>query len=142
MTHRAQPLPSLRSRALRRRGESGAAIVEFALVAGLFMMLLYGFIAYGLAVSLKQRVTNAAAAGARAAVGATDPVAAATATAQDAMGGCTGTCTVTVPLPAACGGTAPGQCITVTVRSEPKVQDGMNLVVPDFVESTAKVQIS
>lgn len=148
-------MPSLRSRMLRRRsergrGESGAAIVEFAIVVGLFMMLLYGFIAFGMAVSLKQRVTNAAAAGARSAIGAPDAKAAARATAANAMGGCTGTCTITgkqVPLDpnptvAACAAPDTGTCITVTVTAVPVLQDGIGLAVPDSVKSTAVVKIS
>lgn len=66
--------PARRRRALRRRDESGAALVEFALVFGLFVFILYGLIAFGMVLAVKQGVTNASAEGARAAVGATDAV--------------------------------------------------------------------
>ena len=45
-------------------------MVEFALVIGLFVLVLYGLIAYGLALDLKQNMTHAATEGARAAIGA------------------------------------------------------------------------
>ena len=61
-------------RGLSRRDESGAALVEFALVFGLFVMILYGLIAFGMVLAVKQGVTNASAEGARAAVGAADAV--------------------------------------------------------------------
>ncbi len=48
-------------------------MVEFALVVGIFVMVLYGLVYYGMALATKQRVTNAAAEGARAAVGAASP---------------------------------------------------------------------
>ncbi len=45
-------------------------MLEFALVFVLFAFLVYGLIAYGMILATKQRVTNAAADGARSAVGA------------------------------------------------------------------------
>jgi Flp pilus assembly protein TadG len=57
-------------RSRRRRNERGAAIVEFSLVIGIFVLVLYALIYFGMALATKQRVTNAAAEGARAAVGA------------------------------------------------------------------------
>ncbi len=53
-----------------RRGERGAVLVEFSLVVVLFVALLYGLIAFGMALALKQSMTNAASEGARTAVGA------------------------------------------------------------------------
>ncbi len=67
----AQSRSLLRLRVCRRGDESGAAIVEFSLVVGLFVFLLYGIIAFGMAIGVKQNVTHAAFAGARAAVGLT-----------------------------------------------------------------------
>ncbi len=55
-----------RVRHLRGRGEDGAALVEFALVAVLLFTLLFGIIQFGLILSFKQDVTRAAAEGARA----------------------------------------------------------------------------
>src|SRR5437588_6838703 len=70
----------------RLRGENGVEMLEFALVIPIFVFVLYGLIAFGLMLSAKQTVTNAAAEGARAAVGATgDPVATAKAKVDSAM---------------------------------------------------------
>lgn len=60
------------------RGESGAALLEFAIVFSLFVFVLYGLIAFGMMLALKQSVTAAAAEGARSAVGVTDDAAAVT----------------------------------------------------------------
>ena len=46
----------------------GAAVVEFALVAPLFIMLVFGILEYGRMVMVQQVLTNAAREGARAAV--------------------------------------------------------------------------
>lgn len=51
----------------RAAGDSGAAILEFALVAILLFTLVFGIIHYGLLLSFKQDMTRAAAEGARAA---------------------------------------------------------------------------
>lgn len=55
----------------RARGEDGAAMVEFAFVGLLFVLFLTGIISFGLILSFKQNLTQAAAEGARA--GATAP---------------------------------------------------------------------
>jgi hypothetical protein len=60
--------------ARRRDRERGAALIEFSLVAALFVMILYGLIAFGMALAFKHTVTQAAAQGARAAVGAYSPL--------------------------------------------------------------------
>src|SRR5438270_9596571 len=70
----------------RLHGENGVELLEFALVIPIFVFVLYGLIAFGLMLSAKQTVTNAAAEGARAAVGASgDPVAAARSKVGSAM---------------------------------------------------------
>ncbi|MBV9934554.1 MAG: pilus assembly protein, partial [Actinobacteria bacterium] len=53
----------------QRRDERGAALLEFALVFGIFVFVLYGLIAYGMMLSTKNSITHAAAEGARAAIG-------------------------------------------------------------------------
>lgn len=69
----AFPAPGKLRRLRPIRGdESGAALVEFSLVFGLFVFILYGLIAFGMMFALKQSVTNAAAEGARAVVGVAD----------------------------------------------------------------------
>ena len=70
------PTAHARSGLRRERGESGAALVEFALVIGLFMLILYGLISYGMIMATKQRVTNAASEAARSAVGEANDAAA------------------------------------------------------------------
>ena len=65
LSPRLRPL----SRSLRRRDQRGAAAVEFAIVAIPFFLLLYGLVVFGMALAVKQSVTNAAAEGARSAVG-------------------------------------------------------------------------
>ena len=67
---RLGPLRAPRGR--RRRGESGAALVEFALVLPVFLMLLLGMMTGGLAYSRKLSVAQAAREGAR--YGATLPI--------------------------------------------------------------------
>lgn len=60
-----------RDQRARRRAvdERGAAIVEFALVVPLFLFILFGLIAFGLMLALKQSVTQSAEEGARASIG-------------------------------------------------------------------------
>ena len=58
-----------------RRDQTGAAAVEFVLVAIPLFFILYGLIAFGMMLALKQSVTNAAAEGARAVVGVIDELA-------------------------------------------------------------------
>src|SRR5688500_6301269 len=50
----------------RARGDGGAALVEFALMAVLLFTLIFGIISFGLLLSFKQDMTRAAAEGARA----------------------------------------------------------------------------
>lgn len=148
------PLPPAapRRRLFIRRGESGAAAVEFALVVGLFIFILYGLIAFGMILATKQRVTNGAAEGARAAVGQTTAAAAksvAIARITAALGtpGVNYTIGpgVNEPTTAACGS---NQCITVTITynlaAHPVVPaaPGLGLITPSTLSSTAVVQYS
>ena len=134
------------------RDQRGAALVEFALVVGIFVMILYGLVYFGMALATKQRVTNAAAEGARAAVGA--------ATASDAqtmaqnrvialLGPLDGRYTVT-PVAAACNAAVPtgSQCVTVTIsydwQNHPVVPaaPGLGIVRINTLGSSATVQYS
>jgi Flp pilus assembly protein TadG len=54
--------------AMDRRGQDGAAAVEFALLLPLLVLLLFGFIQFGIAFNTKIQATNAAREGARMAV--------------------------------------------------------------------------
>lgn len=157
MSHRYLPSRSRLSRRLSRRDQSGAALLEFVLVAIPFFFILYGLIAFGMMLALKQGITNASAEAARSAVGCsssnpgcTDPVAKATATVDsrlswlsaNAKAGVTKTATV-----ASCTGGS-GTCITVTVTYDyahhaliPPAP-GLGLFTPSTFHSTATVQIS
>lgn len=147
MTRRHHSLPaSPPRRRLFRRDQSGAAAVEFALVVGLFVFILYGLIAFGMVLATKQRVTNAAAEGARAAVGSanpTDAINAATARVL-AAGLPAGAYTPTYST-APCGTTG-NECITVTITYDldghPVIPPapGLGLVIPPSMSSTAVVQ--
>jgi Flp pilus assembly pilin Flp len=53
---------------LQGRGEDGAAAVEFALLLPLLVLLLFGFIQFGMAFNTRIQATNAAREAARAAV--------------------------------------------------------------------------
>ena len=56
----------------KKPDERGAALLEFSLVFGLFVFVLYALITFGFMLSLKNSITHAAAEGARAAIGVTD----------------------------------------------------------------------
>lgn len=140
---------------LFRRGESGAALVEFALVVGLFVLLLYGLISFGVIMATKHNVTTAASEAARAAVGAVDDTAAiSTAQARilSALGTSGGRYAVGpgagAPSIAPCNAALPlgARCITVTITYDldghPVVPPapGLGLVTPPRLTSTAVVQ--
>jgi Flp pilus assembly protein TadG len=142
----------------RLRGENGVEMLEFALVIPIFVFVLYGLIAFGLMLSAKQTVTNAAAEGARSAVGAAGnsaaQIAAAQAKVDSAMKSYSG---YDVHNPkdfnAAVAPCDPNNqsgpsCITVKVTypysDHPLVPPapGLGLLMPDTLSSTAVVQVS
>ena len=147
------PAPPSRARPVRRlfrRDESGAALVEFALVAVLFFFILYALIVFGMTLALKQSVTNAAAEGARSAVGSADPSATALSTVQQRLSWLSADqrAALTVDRTVApCSGGS-GQCITVRVSypygSKPLVPPApiVSGITPSVIGSTATVQIS
>lgn len=121
-------------------------MVEFSLVVGLFVFILYGLIAFGMILATKQRVTNAAAEGARAAVGQTSASAAVTAaTARVLAAGLPAGSFTPSYTTAACGS---NQCITVTIQynldTHPVIPPapGLGLITPNKVSSSAVVQYS
>ncbi|MEA2827439.1 MAG: hypothetical protein QOF60_350 [Actinomycetota bacterium] len=137
----------------RRGDESGAALVEFALVVGLFIFILYGLISFGMILAQKQKITNAAAEAARSAVGETSDASAITvATARvTKLLGAPGNYTIGPdpagkPTVTTCSPPAVGQCITVTITYDyehhPIVPPapGLGLVTPKTFASTAVVQ--
>jgi Flp pilus assembly protein TadG len=120
--------------------------VEFALVVGLFIFILYWLIAFGLVLATKQRVTNAAAEGARAAVGSADAAAAVSAaTARVAAAGLPAGAYTPTYSTALCG-TAGNECITVTItynlNTNPVIPPapGLGLFIPPTMSSVATVQ--
>lgn len=129
----------------RQRGESGAALVEFALVIGLFMLVLYGLISYGMIMATKQRVTNAASEAARSAVGSADDAAAISAATTRANSLLSGGSYSPVPVvtTAACGSST---CVKVKItwdyKNHPVVPPapGIGLFTPDNIISEAQVQ--
>ena len=146
--HHSPPASPPRRR-LFRRDQSGVAAVEFSLVVGLFVFILYGLIAFGMILATKQRVTNAAAEGARAAVGSTNASDAKAAAVSRVLAAGLPAGSYSIgpgagePTVAACGS---NQCITVTITYDlaghPVIPPapGLGLVTPNSVSSTAVVQ--
>jgi Flp pilus assembly protein TadG len=140
--------PTARTRRRFRRGdESGAALVEFALVVGIFMFVLYGLISFGMILAQKQRITNAAAEAARSAVGQTDSAGAQLAATNrvTTLLGAPGPYTATINPAFSCG-SGPANCIQVKIvydyKNHPLVPPapGLGVFTPDKFESTAVVQ--
>jgi Flp pilus assembly protein TadG len=141
----------------RLRGENGVEMLEFALVIPIFVFVLYGLIAFGIMLSAKQTITNAAAEGARAAVGATgqqaqiDAAKARVASAMQSYGKYDAQdpseFNATVAKCDLNNASGP-DCITVKVMypysSKPLVPPapGIGLMMPDKLSSTAVVQVS
>ena len=150
----------------RRRAENGAAAVEFALVLPLLVLLLFGIISYGVMLSFRQSLSQAAAEGARAAavtmleadkqdeaIGAVDQALDSfglTCAAPKLQKGGTdvGTCTVSAPgacTPAAAAGV---ECVTVELvfnyRDHPVVPSfpGVGYVMPEQLSYSAQARVS
>lgn len=155
-----------RPRPRRGRGDDGAALVEFALVASILLLLVVGMINFGLILSFKQDVTRAAAEGARGGavaipltVGQTYSQAAqtaATSAVNDAVkqmggrfstSGCTNgmTCTVTV---APCVSQTSYSCVTVKVSFDyehNRMYGNLPIIsafLPKTVEATSVARIN
>lgn len=133
---------------MRRRDDAGAAAVEFAIVAPLLLLLLFGILGYGYVLSFRQALHQGAAEAARAAVveydenlQGQDPEIAI----DDALSSYGVTCasagmTCEISEPAACASSASGaECVTVTVRYDlgghPLLPlPGLGLAFPDVLE--------
>lgn len=63
------------SRFRRSSDDEGAVLIEFAIVIGLFFMLVFGMVDFGLAINSKTQMTNAGREGARLGTVNLDPVA-------------------------------------------------------------------
>jgi len=119
-----------------------------ALVLPVLIFVLYGLITFGVILAEKQQITNAAADGARAAVGQTSgplAVAAATARVQQSLGA-PGNYAANITYGACSGGS--GQCVTVNIvydyANHPIVPTapGLGLITPSTFTSKAIVQYS
>jgi Flp pilus assembly protein TadG len=139
----------------RRDDQRGAALVEFAIASVVLLVLLFGIISYGYALSFKQGLTQAAAEGARKAAVATSnhPSEAATAVTK-AVGAFDKTCgtgglTCTYDMTAAATGcSADNICMRVRVSYDndnfplmPKFP-GLGFLLPATLKSTSITQVS
>ena len=158
------PLAGLLSRS--RASERGAAVVEFALVAPLLLLLVFGMISYGYMLSFRQALSQGAAEGARAAavtVASTDgseQTDAARAALDEALGSygisCSGTtllkgsaavgsCGVAI---APCVGDADQDCATVSVdyayEEHPLIPSvpGLGIVLPGHLSYSSVARVS
>ena len=104
-----------RSCRLFRRNRRGAAAVEFAVIAPLFFLLVFGMIEYGRMVMVQQVITNASREGARRAVldGATEATVQTVVDEYLASGSIVGATVTVTPNPPTNAG--PGDPVTVTV---------------------------
>jgi Flp pilus assembly protein TadG len=138
--------------------ESGAALVEFAMIIPVFLLLFYGLITFGVTLAQKQNITNAAADAARAAVGAPDLTTAEN-TATNRVRQALGTTAAyrisfnlttdadydpTIQASGACG---TNNCITVRIIYDRPLFPGLSLpglrtLGPPAIKSTAVVQYS
>ncbi len=155
----------------RSRGQEGAAAVEFALVAPLLLLLVFGVISYGYMLSFRQALSQGAAEGARAAAVSPYPTSAAKEQSalnaiNDALGvdaygvtcaaaaagsplkkdGVTvGTCSVTT---AACASDPTKSCVTVALdyhyQDHPMLPNfpGVGLVLPTHLTYDATARVS
>lgn len=150
----------------RCRSQGGAAAVEFALVAPLILLLVFGMISYGYLLSFRQAISQGASEGARAAAvtlstpGGTQQADAARNALNDALasygitcsgtnlvkGGVTvGSCLTAV---APCSNDTSKSCAKVTVnygyREHPLVPSfpGLGIVLPAHLAYTAVAQVS
>ena len=149
----------------RARSERGAAAVEFALLVPVLCLLLFGIISYGVMLSFRQSMSQAATEGARAAAVTfltSGKQAAGYEAVNDALGsfgvtcaggtlkrGTTtvGTCTVSPPGPCTPAASAGVQCVTVSIvydyAGHPLVPTfGIGLVLPDTLRYSAQARVS
>jgi Flp pilus assembly protein TadG len=154
----------------RRRHDTGSAAVEFALMAPLLLLLVFGIVAYGYMLSFRQALSQGATEGARAAAVSAYPtqsqkVTDAVSGVNDALGGygvqcaiatnattgtlrrdgvAVGSCTVS---PATCVNNALASCMSVQItydyQNHPLVPEvpGVGLVLPNSLSYTAVAQV-
>jgi Flp pilus assembly protein TadG len=131
----------------RLRGDRGTAALEFAIVLPVFLALVFGGITFGLAMSAKSVYSEAAADGARAAIGQTgsNVTATANAEAQNIVSQAGGiynhsgtkvTSSLLTPCPNVGGSSV---CVSVSVSGPPPINLGMGL--PSSVSATYTVEV-
>lgn len=139
MTRTHHLAPAGARRRLLCRSQKGAALVEFALVILPFTIVLYSLSYFGMALATKQRITNAASEGARAAVGAPDFATAqsrADARISQILGAAGPSYTPTYAVGATCA-----TCIRVTITwTNPAVSKGLGLPQVYPLKSDAEVR--
>jgi Flp pilus assembly protein TadG len=140
----------------RRRTDSGAAAVEFALVAPLLILLVFGIISYGYMLSFRQAISQAAAEGARAAAVAPSgftlaqkETAALNAVSQalDSYGATCGSAALSCDVEvAACAADASKDCASVTIDylydEYPKTPKFPLVPLPEHLSYTAVAEVS
>ena len=135
-----------------REREAGSVLLEAALILPLFLFVLYGLIIFGLALSVKQTVTEAAAEGARAAIGA-QPIGAETQTAAwtrvasaQALNALASTGhAVAGDVTSTVGSCGTGMCVTVQIvypYATFAPPDLLGVVNPSTLTSKAVVEVS
>jgi Flp pilus assembly protein TadG len=148
-------------RALQRvskvlRSERGTAALEFAIVAQLLILLLYGIITYGFVFALDHNITQAAAEGARHAI--SEPTNASDTTiindaisdARDhiSFAAAQTNAVVTADIIQNCNGTSGLRCIHVSIsydwRSHPLIPGfvGMQYLTPSQISADSTVELT
>lgn len=140
--------------------DRGAALIEFALVAVLLMMFIYGIAAYGIMLSTKNSMTQAAAEGARSALSVadlpaltldtrrTDQAKATVATRLASFGSKYQAGDTTATIAGCSGPSDTVKCITVTITypwsTRPMIPTapGLGLVMPNTLRATAVVRLT
>lgn len=136
----------------RLSGERGAAALEFAIVSGLFIALLWGILQFGYIFDFKHNLTLAASEGARAAVSKADPALqkqTAIDTARQrltAIGSSAAWATVTATDPYSCDATDPNvKCIKVSIdypwREHPLIPQLIGVAAPETLHAESIVEV-
>ena len=139
----------------RSRDQRGAAVVEFAIASVVLLMLLFGIISYGYALSFKQGLTQAAAEGARAGavVSLSEAPGKAATAVIPALGAFNKNCSspgmsCTYDTDPTSTGCATGNCMRVQITYDyknypllPKFP-GLGLLLPDTLKSTSITQVN
>ena len=128
----------------KRRREDGAAAVEFAIIAPLLFMLIFGMLQYGLAFFQVQNLRAAVREGARVAAVRGAPADVKAAIAAASTGSLSGTASDwAYSQPVTCTDATSGSPVTVTLTSlPPAVQGSFNISVPFLPKITLTPTIS